>query len=164
MVCEKLVCIGVVGRPHGVLGGVHIFPYTESSEFFGVNSVVHINDCEYKVMSCFKKKSQYIVKLDGIDSRMLALQLNQKKVFVPRSCLKDVEDESVYVCDLMNIDVYSMCGKKIGIVSAVEDYGAGVFLSIALEQNKIATIQFNKKAVISIEKQYIVIDEKFLIL
>ncbi len=161
---DKFVCIGIVGKPHGVRGCISIVPFVESSVFFDVNSVLYIDSISRVIDSCFAKNKHYIVKLSNINNRETAKGLCCKKVFALRSSFDDLYDDCFYACDLNGLAVYSDCGEQLGIINNVEDYGAGAFLSILLNNQKIATIQFNKQSILSVNKHNIVIDKSFLIL
>ena len=147
---DRLIIIGKITKTHGVHGAVCIKPFVESRYFFETGANIIVNDITYKIISSFVKNIGFVVKLNEITNIESAEQLCGSYAFTNRSSFKQIEKNSFYFCDLISLPVFDQNGNKIGVVINVADYGAGTFLEIKTNNNKIATIQFNKKSVISV--------------
>jgi 16S rRNA processing protein RimM len=93
--------------------------------------------------------------------------LRMRQVFVLRDKLPLLQDDEYYLCDLVDLDVFSKTdGKLIGKVVTAHDYGAGTFLEIMLvHSEEIATHPFHKESVVSVDliNNQITIAEEFLL-
>lgn len=163
---NSLICIGKFSSPHGVKGDVKLISYTENPlDIFNYSPIY----CEEKEVTLTLKKSLkenfFIIQVSGIDSRTLAEELNNKELFIDKNLLPVLENTNeFYYFKLEGSEVF-ISDKKIGVVNEVCDFGAGTFLEIILTNKKVATLPFNKDAVVSFDNEKCVmqINENFLL-
>jgi 16S rRNA processing protein RimM len=65
-----------------------------------------------------------------VSDRTAAERLTNTKLFIERDLLPAPEPDEYYVADLIGLAAVDAAGAKLGVVSAVHDYGAGASLEI----------------------------------
>ena len=113
--------IGVVGRPHGVQGALHVFLHNPASEILNMVGEVRLaasgaaTGSSYRVLAVHRAGKHCILALEGVDSREQAEALNGTRVLVPRSALPHLGAGEYYVHDLIGLEVRSK-GRVVGTV------------------------------------------------
>ena len=135
---ESRILLGVIGRPHGVRGLVHVTSHTADPATLA----------EYGVLSDDKGRrftltwrgaavAEVCEVLDGVPVRVAdrdaAGRLTNARLYVERARLPAPEDDEFYLADLIGLVAVDAAGGSIGRVVAVHDYGAGASLEIARE-------------------------------
>lgn len=148
----RRICVGIITRPFGIEGQVRLHPYTNSPDFFLQNKKLLLeSDVEVLLKEPrIGKNGDVISWIDGVHDRTTADALRLKKVFVLRDDLEPLEDAEYYYEDLIGLKVADENHEHLGVVKAIQDYGAGVFLEIKVDGNKVGTVQFTKEAVINV--------------
>jgi len=130
--------LGVIGRPHGVRGLVHVTSHTAEPAALA----------EYGVLSddkgrCFTLAwrgvgvAEVFEVRDGVKVRVAdreaAGRLTNTRLYVERARLPGLEEDEFYLADLVGLAAVDVGGGALGRVVAVHDYGAGASLEIARE-------------------------------
>ena len=126
---NKYLRIGVITKPHGIRGEVRVFPTTDSPYRFDVLKRVHIvrddktlREADIEDVKHFKK--MVILKLGGVDSIEEAEGLRGAELHIPREEGVPLADGEYYIADIIDIEVVSDRGERIGIVRDVLETGA----------------------------------------
>lgn len=129
--------MGVIGRPHGVRGLVHVHSYTADPEALA----------EYGLLTDERGRAFTLTwERDGIariaervagrdvpvDNRDAAAALTNTRLYVPRSSLPPAEEDEYYLADLIGLRAEDGEGRLTGHVAQVHDYGGGTSLEIRL--------------------------------
>jgi 16S rRNA processing protein RimM len=129
------ILLGVVGRPHGVRGLVHITSHTADPAALA----------EYGPLSDDKGRTFTLVwKGDGIaeltelradgphrvSDRDTAARLTNTRLTIDRAQLPPPEPDEFYLADLVGLEAIDQQGRGLGRVTAVHDHGAGAFLEL----------------------------------
>ncbi|CAK6537633.1 MAG: hypothetical protein IRD7MM_03880 [Candidatus Midichloria mitochondrii] len=141
------VKIATIGRANSLKGYVQLHLFLSSpKDLDALNGLIFDKSSEtYEIKIISEKKSYYIAKIDGIDSRDQAEALRGTDLFVKRSSLPPTPLEDFYYVDLIGIEVFSETGEYIGEVSNVENFGAGDLLEVNLINKKDSIYHpFNK--------------------
>lgn len=169
------VCAGQIGRPIGIKGYAIIHSFMSSTQsflsfknHFYWESGIKVNFVDLKV----NKNNKIIGKLGTVNSEIdLRNEIEKfkfQKLFIKRSDLPDLNSNEYYYCDLIGLLVCDKDGNPLGKVQSVHNYGAGDFLEILLDrktlnQNTIATVPFNKDAILEVQKEKIIINPDFIL-
>lgn len=149
-----MVCLGVVTAPHGVRGEVRIRSFTERPE-----DVVAYGDLydeagerRFRAECCGMVRGSVVARLEGVEDRDAAEKLRGLLLHVPRAVLPATEAEEYYYVDLIGLSAEILPGeggasRLLGQVSAVEDFGAGAVLEIAIEGKRTVTVPFTREVV-----------------
>lgn len=125
---ESLIRVGRVYRPHGVRGELKVAPETDDPARFMALSMLHIGrDVRHTASHAVegvrfqetKRGVTAILKLEGIDSRDAAERVAKQLVFAAEDDLPPLDDDEVFVHDLIGLDVFTEAGDAIGTVANV---------------------------------------------
>jgi 16S rRNA processing protein RimM len=123
---ERLVEIGVVGRPHGVRGEVNVRLHNSKSEVLGrVGSAVlatAAGEERLAIAQARRKGEGVIVRFEGVDGRDAADARKGARVLVRRSELPAPGPGEFYVDDLIGLEA-AVDGAPIGRVTSTRDAG-----------------------------------------
>lgn len=130
-----LVAIGKLSSPHGVKGFIKLFSYLEKQENFKTYKSFFFSDgSEVEVEYKFISKKFIIIALDGINNRNEVEEYIGKEIFIDRSELPNTKENELYNIDLIDCEV-KLNGEIIGVVSSVNNFGAGDLLEIKFYEN-----------------------------
>ncbi|MEX0821575.1 MAG: ribosome maturation factor RimM [Rhodothermales bacterium] len=146
---DTLLLMGRIWRPHGLDGEVKIIPETDDPKRFEDLEVVHTGRTasttetravEKVRFQTTKKGTLVIVKLEGVDSREKAAELNKSSVFVRREDVPPLADDEYFVHDLIGLTAVLDEGGEIGLVDNVLDLPGQNVLVIAREGREPAMV------------------------
>jgi 16S rRNA processing protein RimM len=130
---ESRILMGVIGRPHGVRGLVHVTSYAEDLTAFG--PLTDPKGRQFVLRWRGEGVAEIAELADGAEvkvaDRTAAEKLTNTRLFVDRSQLPEPEDDEFYLADLVGLIARNTAGEELGTVAAVHDYGAGASLEIA---------------------------------
>jgi 16S rRNA processing protein RimM len=131
------VLVGELGRAHGVRGEVRLKSFTVdpraiaaygpfTTDAGGTLAIVGVRPAPGG------GPDMLIARIEGVDDRNAAEALNGVCLHVPRARLPDIAAaDEFYQADLVGLRVEDANGRVIGVVMAVQDFGAGDLLEIA---------------------------------
>ena len=130
---QTAICIAKIAGAFGVSGEIKIKPFTQDPEscalygpLYDENGQIILTPTHHRVVG-----THVILRAPEIDSREAALALKGCLLYVARDSLPAIEDEDdFYYADLIGLLVKSRCGKTMGHVIAVHEFGAGDMLEI----------------------------------
>lgn len=125
-----LVAIGTVLKPRGLQGEIKIGIEYNHPEVFNDLTMVSLRGQAYQVVRGSVQNGFAYLRLTGIDSIEKAEKLRNVTVMVEESDLHLQADE-ILSTELVGFNVVHL-DKKIGTVTAVENYGGGDFFEIAV--------------------------------
>ncbi len=145
--------MGVVGRPHGVRGLVHVHSYTaEPADLARYNPLL---DDAGRTWSLAWRGEGVAELRDGagrpLADRTEAERLVNTKLHVERSRLPAPDGEEFYLADLVGLQARDAAGARLGQVAAVHDYGAGTSLEIERPSGNPLLVPFTRAAVPQID-------------
>ncbi len=105
---DRLVEIGVVGRPHGVDGRFRIYLHNSESTVLLDRPGVFLDTGTGPVPRCISRLREstrcLVGSVDGCNRRSDAENLKGAKILVPREALPDLEDGEFYIDDLIGLE------------------------------------------------------------
>jgi 16S rRNA processing protein RimM len=133
-VTDRLILMGVIGKPHGVRGLVRVNSFSQDPESLENYPLTDRKGRRFAVAWLHDNVAQLSeVTPQGnrpITDRNEAETLTNTELFAPRSALPAPEEEEFYLTDLIGLNAMSETGAKIGTIAAVHDYGGGSSLEI----------------------------------
>ncbi len=130
---ERRILLGVVGRPHGVRGLLHVHSYTADPR--DLSEYGPLLDEQGRGWTLEWRGDGVAALRDsagqGLADRTAAEKLTNLRLFVDRSRLPPAGEEEFYLSDLVGLDAVGPAGEALGKVAVVHDYGAGPSLEIA---------------------------------
>ncbi len=127
-----LTCVAIIVGAHGVHGAVKVKSFTQNPEDFSTYGPLLGADGEVILTPKNPRPvgKHFTMRSSQITTREQALAMKGTQLFVPRAALPEPEDDEYYYTDLVGLDVKTTDGKRLGRVSGVHDFGAGVMLEI----------------------------------
>jgi 16S rRNA processing protein RimM len=136
------VCVARIGAAHGTSGEVRLWSFTAQPQAVAGYGALETKDgaraFEIEALrpagpaglagDCF------IARLKGVTDRSAAERLRNLFLYVPRERLPAPQPDEFYHADLIGLAVEDGCGKTIGSVVAIHNFGAGDLLEIALAE------------------------------
>lgn len=136
---DALILVGRIVREHGVMGELKVVPETDDPERFEAFGVVHVGASSetarpYTVRNVryqTTKRGQLVVlALEGIDTREAAAGLRQAGVFADEAALPPLDDDEIFLHDLIGLRVRTASGEEVGVVDDVLETPAHLTLRI----------------------------------
>lgn len=158
---EKRVALAAVAGAHGVKGELRLKLFTDCVENLARHKRVYVSGVERRMESVRAGSSGAIAYLSGIADRSSAEALRGSLVEVDRSSLPPLEEGEYYHADLIGLDCVDGSGDPLGIVVAVENYGAGDLLEVEAADGKRALIPF-KPGIADLQGGRIILNPEFL--
>ena len=129
---EPRILLGVIGRPHGVRGLVHVHSYT--AEPTDLASYGPLLDEAGRTWTLAWRGEGVAALHDSegraVADRTAAQALTNTRLYVERERLPVTEADEFYLADLVGLAAVAPDGAALGRVETVHDYGAGTSLEI----------------------------------
>ena len=116
---------------------------------------------ERRLLSVRDSGKTAVARFEGVSDRSGAEALRGSLVEIERSALPPLKEDEYYHVDLIGLPAVDRDGQRIGIVVAVENYGAGDLLEIETEAGRRSLIPF-KPQIADLEDDCVVLDPEFL--
>ncbi|MGE4480885.1 ribosome maturation factor RimM [Acidocella sp.] len=132
---DRLILMGVIGKPHGVRGQLRVHCYGEDPEVLAEHVLADAKGRRFTLEWAHDNVAWIDELSNGAQRRIAdrddAARLTNVELFLPRSALPEAEEEEFYLADLIGLDAHDESGKVIGKVGNVLDYGAGASLELS---------------------------------
>jgi len=132
---ERLILMGVIGKPHGVRGLVRVNAFTEDPDALADYPLTDRSGRRFSLEWRHDNVAQLSeITPQGprpITDRNLAEKLTNTELFAPRDALPEPDAEEFYVADLIGLAARNESGETLGTIAAVHDYGGGTSLEIS---------------------------------
>ena len=131
----RTILLGVIGRPHGVRGLVHVTSYTaDPDDITAYGALSDERGRRFRLRWQGEGIARVAELVDGkpvwVNDRETAAKLTNTRLHVERERLPAPDEEEFYLADLVGLAAFGPDGRELGRVDAVHDYGAGASLEI----------------------------------
>jgi 16S rRNA processing protein RimM len=132
---EQRILMGVVGRPHGVRGLVHLHSYAaDPAALPGYGPLTDARGRRFRVRWRSEGVAELFEIIEGkrvpVADRTAAEKLLNTQLFIERDRLPPPEEDEYYLSDLHGLRVVTTDGRELGTVTGLHDHGAGAYLEI----------------------------------
>ncbi|WMS41114.1 ribosome maturation factor RimM [Acuticoccus sp. MNP-M23] len=128
---EPTVVMATIGAAHGVRGAVKLTVHAEDpATLKRYNPFQTADGRTFKVKSVKPIGKALVAELEGVPDRNAAELLRGTDLLVPRRRLPRPDEEEFYHIDLIGLQARLVSGEILGVVRAVNDFGAGDILEI----------------------------------
>ena len=149
---QTRILLGVIGRPHGVRGLVHVVSYADDPASLVAYGPLS-DDKGRRLRLAWRAEGIAAVTLlsdagpVAVADRDAAAALVNTRLYVERDRLPPPAEDEYYVTDLIGLAAEDEAGLPLGSVRTVHDYGAGVSLEIAADGAPPLLVPFTRAAV-----------------
>ncbi|HEY4223338.1 MAG TPA: ribosome maturation factor RimM [Myxococcota bacterium] len=119
------VSLGVIARAHGIRGALKLHLWQEGGAVLRGGLDVRIGAKQHRVATY----AAHILVVDGVPDKTAADLLQGQELFVRRADFP-VDEDDVYLVDLVGASVEDERGHKLGIVAGISDNGAQPLLLV----------------------------------
>jgi 16S rRNA processing protein RimM len=158
---ERRIALAAVAGAHGVKGELRLKLFSDSTENLSRHAKLYVGGAERRLLAIRDSGKAAVARFEGVNDRSAAEALRGSLIEVDRSALPPLEEGEYYHVDLIGIPAVDWDGNSIGVIAAVENYGAGDLLEIDLGEGKRSLIPF-KSGIADLEDGRIVLDPQFL--
>jgi 16S rRNA processing protein RimM len=149
---DRRILLGVIGRPHGVRGLLHIVSHTQDPASLAEYGPLDDGAGRRFVLRWRTEGVAAVAELlDGqevpVTDRDAAARLTNTRLYADRALLPEPDADEFYLADLLGLSAQDEAGALLGTVSQVHDYGAGVSLEIARMDAPALLVPFTRAAV-----------------
>ncbi len=122
----EFIIVGKIGRPHGVKGEMTFQPMTDYPQRLVAGKVLLLGKArkKYKIVSIREKGQDYILTLEGIESREDAQLITNQLAYVPLASLPPLPEGEFYHHELLGMRVIDTAGSELGILAEILETGA----------------------------------------
>ncbi len=141
--------MAAIGAAHGIKGELRVKTFTADPLALADYGPLHAKDGRiFEIVDIRSQGTVVVVRFKGVNDRNTAETLNGTELFVDRSALPaELEDDEFYHADLIGLAVKDETGEMLGTVTAVQNFGGGDILEIALGGQQNVLIPFTAAAV-----------------
>ena len=147
------VTLAVITGAHGVTGEVRLKLFT--GDLSGYTS---FNGGSLTL----KSLRGGIARFAEVPDRNAAERLRGTALTVPRSALPPLEEGEYYHADILGLPCVSTTGEALGVVIAIDDFGAGDVIEIERPDKKRFMVPMRAPAVPEWDDDKLVVDEAFI--
>ena len=149
--------LAVVVGAHGVGGEVRLKSYSEDLDRYRT-----FNDGALTLRTLRRGGNGVIARFAEVPDRSAAENLRGTELAVPRAMLPPLEEGEYYHADLVGLPVETPDGVSLGIVVAIDNFGAGDVIEIERPTGKRFMVPMRPEAVPTWSGERIVVDPAFV--
>ena len=158
---DKRVALAAVAGAHGVRGEVKLKLFGDSIDSLVRQPSLTVGGKPLLLKDVRAGNKTAIARFEGVASREAAEALRGSLVEIDRAALPPLEDGEYYHADLIGLPCIDGAGRPVGIVAAIEDFGAGELLDIEKSNGKSSLIPF-REGIADLVDGRIILDPDFL--
>ena len=157
------VTLAVIIGAHGVMGEVRLKLFTDDLAAYAA-----FNDGTLTLKSTRHGSNGTIARIAEINDRNAAEALRGTELTVRRSELPALDEGEYYHADLLGLPAVSTEGEMLGVVVAIDDFGAGDVIEVERPSDdgragKRFMVPMNADAVPEWNRERLVIDPAFIV-
>src|SRR5215213_2497068 len=141
---ELRIALAAVAGAHGVKGELRLKLFSAGVESLSRHDKLHVGGVERRLLSVRDGGKTAVATFEGVSDRSAAEALRGSLVEVDRAALPPLEDGEYYHADLIGLTAVDRAGGALGLVVAVENFGAGDLLEVEDPRGRRALIPFKQ--------------------
>lgn len=141
------VTLAAVIGAHGITGEVRLKLFCRSVDSLREHGSFTAGGRTLTLKSLRPDKAGAVARFAEVSDRNAAEAMRGTVLAVPRASLPALAEGEYYHADIIGMAVVSVAGEPVGTVTAIENYGAGDVLDIALPDGKSVMVPFRAPAV-----------------
>jgi 16S rRNA processing protein RimM len=160
---ENYICVGIVSGSHGLQGAVKIKSFMTVPEDIVTYGPLRNKSAgkSYKICLISSNQKGLVATLSGVNDRNASEKLRGTKLYLPRNILPKLDENEFYYSDLLGLSVENKNGEIIGVVTLIDDYGAGEIMEVDMKEGGTEMFSMSRQVVpvIDVENQRVVVNQ-----
>ena len=152
---DNYIRVGVITTTHGLKGEVKVFPTTdEINRFDDLKKVYLDSGKEYIPLSIEHVKyfkQLVILKFEEINDINNIEKYRGKDLFIPRDEAIALNEDEYFIFDLIDSEVYTEDGDKLGIVTEILTSSANDVYVVKTKDNKEVLLPSIKECILDVD-------------
>lgn len=152
---ENYFVIGNIVNTQGIKGEVRVMPTVDDVSRFELLEHIFIdrkgNIKEYEIENVRFHKQFVLLKLKGVDDMTTAETLKGTVIKITEDMAIPCEEDEYYIRDLYDMEVVTVEGEKLGIITDVIFTGANDVYAVKNEEGKEILIPAIKECIIKVD-------------
>jgi 16S rRNA processing protein RimM len=141
LAARELVLLGEIGAAQGLKGEVRLRSYTEEPAAIAhYGPLLDESGRAVEIERVRLTPKALIARIKGVTTREAAEALVRTKLYVERDRLPERDKEEWYHADLIGLAVFDTGGKRIGVVVAVQNFGASDLIEVKPEEGEATVL------------------------
>lgn len=125
----NLIALAKVGRPYGLTGALHWYPYSKDAQTLLRARAVVIGTTMYGVTRSRRHGESIVAEIVGVTSPEAAARLTNKEIFVDKSYFAELPEGEYYWIDLIGLTCTN--GERVfGEIAEIFESGAHPILRV----------------------------------
>ncbi len=133
---DGLVALAKIGRPYGLTGAMHVFPYSNDAATLRRAKTIVVRGKAHAVKSMRAHGEALVMMLDEVASPELAQTFTNAEIFVSRDAFPALPKGEFYWVDLIGLDCTNG-ERRFGEIVEVFESGAHPILRVRDGENKV---------------------------
>lgn len=158
---ENRIALAAVSGAHGVRGELRLKLFCESIKSLSRHERLFLAGAPRRLLDIKLSGKSVLATFEDIADRNAAEAFRGALVEIDRADLPPLESGEYYHVDLIGLAAVDRDGNPVGIVVAVENYGAGDLVEIERADGKRSLIPL-KAGIAELDADRIVLDPEFL--
>lgn len=152
---ENYLRVGVISSTHGVRGEVKVYPTTDDVNRFNdlkevlLDTGKELIPLEIEGIKYFKQ--MVILKFKGIDNINDIEKYRGRDLLVTRENAVKLENDEYFIFDLIDSEVFTDTGDKLGILTEILSTGANDVYVVKTQDNKEVLLPSIKECILDID-------------
>lgn len=150
----KRICLGEISTAHGVRGLVRIRIYGDDPQAFSAYGPLFTSETGEKTLTIRMKNAAnkfWLAEVEGVTDRNAAELLRGTKLWIERDKLPATSsDDEFYYEDLVGMTVHTAEDGDVGLVVAVENFGASDLLEVKPEAGATFYLPFADEYIVEV--------------
>jgi 16S rRNA processing protein RimM len=146
------ICLGRIAGAHGLDGAVLIRSFTaEPSAIAAYGALRDGSGRRFEIKVRRVTPKGVVARIEGVTDRTAAEALKGLDLYVERSALPQADEDEFYYADLIGLSVETQDGNRIGIVSRIDNFGAGDIIEVTLDGGGARLLPFTRQVVLMVD-------------
>lgn len=163
---EKYFVVGNIVNTQGIKGEVRVMPTVDDVSRFELLDHIFVdrkgNIKEYEIENVRFHKQFVLLKLKNVDDMTTAETLKGTAVKITENMAVPCEEDEYYIRDLYDMEVVTVEGEKLGIISDIIFTGANDVYAVKNNEGKEILIPAIKDCIINVDVENNVMTVKLL--
>lgn len=154
---DQFLRVGVISTTHGIKGEVKVYPTTDDPNRFKQLKEIFLDTgkelmpLEIEGVKFFKQL--VILKFKGIDNINDIEKYRGKDLLVNRENAVKLEENEYFICDIIDFEVYTEEGEKLGILMEVLTTAANDVYVVKMENGKELLLPSIKECILDVDME-----------